>query len=175
MNDYIEEEEQIMSEQDQDAPSISFDTFEEPISNMTLKKPVMVKRDEIIRKALDLLIEHKVGSLVVVEDDGTVAGIVTERDVMLKLALNSELSDKPITEIMTADPLCLHKKDEIAYVLNNMQVGGYRHIPIVDDDDKPISVISIRCVMEYIIDHFPQRVLNMVGDPFRGESQRDGA
>jgi CBS domain-containing protein len=171
----LDEEQQIMSEQDQDAPSFSFDKFDEPISNMTLHKPITVKENEIIKDVVGLLVDNQIGSVLVVDKDGEVTGIVTERDVMMKLALSSEMADKPITAIMTEEPLCLHKDDEIAYVLNNMHVGGYRHIPIVDEHNKPLSVVSIRCVMDYIIDNFPQRVLNMVGEPYRGPSQRDGA
>ncbi len=175
MTDYLEEEQQIMEEQDREAPSFSFETFYEPISKMNLHKPILVKQNQLVKEVVDKLVNNNIGSVVVVDDNEEVVGIVTERDVMLKLALSDKLADKPISEIMTEDPLCLHKEDEIAYVLNNMHVGGYRHIPIVDDNNKPISVVSIRCVMDYIIDHFPQNVLNMVGEPYRGPVQRDGA
>ncbi len=175
MTDYLDEEQQIMKEQDQAAPSFSFETFYETISKMKLAKVVTVKENETIKSIVNTLVTRNIGSIIVVHDDNTVAGILTERDVMLKLALNNDLADHPVSEIMTEEPLCLHKEDEIAYILNNMHVGGYRHIPIVDDNNHPISVVSIRCVMDYIIDHFPQNVLNMVGEPFRGTQQRDGA
>jgi CBS domain-containing protein len=53
-------------------------------------------------------------------------------------------------------------------------VGGFRHVPIVDDLDRPLHVISIRDVLAFVLDGFPQRVLNMPPRPFRGDSERYG-
>lgn len=175
MTDYLDEEQQIMNEQDTAAPSFSFETFYESIDKMKLTKPVIISPNETVKTAVDLLVNKNKGSLMVCNADGSIVGIVTERDVMMKVSLSDKLANEPVAEIMTSDPLCLHREDEIAYILNNMHVGGYRHIPIVDNDDIPIAIVSIRHIMDYIIDHFPQNVLNMVGEPFRGTQQRDGA
>ena len=175
MTDYLDEESKIIEEQNKDAPSFSFESFMEPISTMNLKSVTTLDISVTVKDAVDLLQEKNFGSLLITKNE-KVVGIITERDIMSKVALKGEEVGKlPVSEIMTSDPLTLRKTDEIAYLLNNMHVGGYRHIPIVDADDKPLSIASIRCVMDYVIEHFPAEVMNMVGEPFRGESGRDGA
>ena len=175
MNDYLDEESKIIEEQSKEAPSFSFESFMEPISSMNLKDVTTLDASVTVGEAVALLQKKNFGSAVITTN-GKVSGIITERDIMSKVTLKGEeLTKKSVTEIMTKDPLTLRKTDEIAYLLNNMHVGGYRHIPIVDANDKPISIASIRCVMDYVIEHFPASVMNMVGEPFRGESGRDGA
>ena len=53
----------------------------------------------------------------------------------------------------------------VAYALNKMSVDGYRHIPIVDDDDRAIAVLSIKDIVHFLVEFFPEAVLNLPGDP----------
>ena len=71
--------------------------------------------------------------------------------------------------------LGLMATDMIAYVMNNMHVGGYRHVPIVDENNVPISIVSIKDVMSFILDYFPEEILNITGEPFRGTPFRESA
>lgn len=86
--------------------------------------------------------------------DGTVAGIFTERDILLKLAhCFAEHGNEPISRFMTARPSTLGRKNPVAFGLNRMMVGGYRHIPIVDDGT-PVGVVSVRHVLNYLVENF---------------------
>ena len=82
---------------------------------------------------------------------------------------------RPVKDAMTPEPLSLMPGDMIAYVMNNMHVGGYRHVPIVDENNIPTTVISIKDVMTFILDYFPEHITNIQGEPFRGPSSREGA
>jgi CBS domain-containing protein len=53
---------------------------------------------------------------------------------------------------MTVNPATLRARDKIAFALHRMNVGGFRHIPILDDDDRLIGVISIRDILRYLTD-----------------------
>ena len=64
----------------------------------------------------------------------------------------------------------------IAWVLNKMAIGGFRHVPAVDDDHRPSFVISVRDIVEFLVDFFPDDVLNLPPDfgPPRS-TRREGA
>ena len=54
------------------------------------------------------------------------------------------------------------------------QVGGYRHIPIVDQSDRPVSIVSIKDVVTFLLDYFPAEITNLTGEPYRGPKLREG-
>ena len=119
--------------------------------------------------------KKKIGS-VVLTSNGELSGILTERDLLMKvLGIHDNWSSLKASDVMTAGPQSLQAGDEIAYVLNNMHVGGYRHVPIVDENEKPVGMVSIKDVVSWILDHFPQEITNLTGEPFRGKASREGA
>ena len=117
--------------------------------------------------------EHRVGCVLVVED-ARLVGILTERDLLLKLEQGG--LDQPLRLLMTPEPEVLKADDPIVYALNKMSVGGFRHVPLVDAERRPVGVISVKDIVDYICDFFPNDVLTVPPDPARGEtwSGRDG-
>jgi CBS domain-containing protein len=57
------------------------------------------------------------------------------------------------------------KKGRIAWALNRMHVGGYRHVPIVDKDGLPRGMVSVKDIVDFIVEFFPAEVLNLPPDP----------
>ena len=86
-----------------------------------------------------------------------------------------EYRDRPVREIMTRNPVTLMKTDSIVFVMNKMHVGGYRHIPITDEDGYPLHMISLRHVLNYFFECFPEEIDNLPPDPYRGPASRYGA
>lgn len=103
---------------------------------------------------------------VLVTEDGTprsrLVGIFTERDVVLRII---DRGRNPATiamsEVMTSDPEALQAEARIAWVLNLMSVGGFRHVPVVDSAGRPVAVVSVRDVVQFLVDAFPAEVLNL--------------
>ncbi|MEO8207527.1 MAG: CBS domain-containing protein [Chloroflexota bacterium] len=83
-----------------------------------------------------------------VTENGELAGIFTDRDALLKLA-GRGLEHRPIREFMTADPVVLRHDDPIAVAIHKMAIGGFRHVPIVEDG-RPIAVVSARDIFRHI-------------------------
>ena len=82
----------------------------------------------------------------------------------------------PIGDVMTPDPETLPVKSTVAYALNMMSVGGFRHIPVVDEEHRPAFVVSVRDVVEFLVAAFPREVLNLPTDlGRRSPSAREGA
>ena len=62
---------------------------------------------------------------------------------------------------MTPDPECLTPHDPIAFALNRMVVGGYRHVPLVTADGSPVGILPMRDVIAYIVSFFPTEIFNV--------------
>ncbi|MBL6989956.1 MAG: CBS domain-containing protein [Bacteriovoracaceae bacterium] len=169
---YIDDEIRIMHEQDADPTVLSSNTFKLSIKELGLGPVLTLDISASVAEAVKLLQEKRVGSVLITKN-GQLEGIVTERDLLYKVTgIISDLSKVNVSEIMTQDPVSLMKEDMIAYVMNNMHVGGYRHVPIVDENNKPIHNISIKNILRFILDHFPAAITNITGKPYRGLSKR---
>ena len=154
-----------------------FDTrlLREPASELTPRKPLVFAREDTVTDAMRAMQgEHR--GVVIITHDGTpgtaVCGIFTERDVLFRIVDGGR---NPATlglgEVMTADPECLLETQSISEVLNMMSVGGFRHVPVVDEKGRPVHVISVKDVVQFLVDAFPREILNLGSDR---QSQREG-
>ncbi len=121
------------------------------------RKPISVGPDTTVGETLKLMMARGVGCVVVVEG-GRLLGIFSERDALLRLNVDAvKMADRPISEVMTVNPATLKARDKIAYALHRMNVGGFRHVPILDDDGKLVGVISIRDILPYLTERSAAR------------------
>lgn len=128
---------------------------------LNLKPPVCVPEDSSLESVIKKLADNKIGSVIVTEKSGRLKGIFTERDCVLKiLGKNIDLSKELVTKYMTADPVSEPPDCTIAYALNLMSNGGFRHLPILDADNIPIGVLSVKDVIDYIVSSFVDDLLN---------------
>jgi CBS domain-containing protein len=85
-----------------------------------------------------------------VDADGKLRGILTERDYVRKvIGVEPDFVRLPIADYMTPDPETVRPTDLLAVALQKMDVGGYRHLPVVDDG-RPVGLISVRDVIRHI-------------------------
>lgn len=109
-----------------------------------------VRPDASISELLDVLAEHNVGALVVSEDGETLAGIVSERDVVRKLRGVDKPNEQPVSSIMTAadDLRTCTPADSFAMLMNLMTEHRVRHVPVLEDE-RLIAVVSIGDAVKY--------------------------
>ena len=124
-------------------------------------------------------LQHR-GCVLVTEDgsaDSPLIGIFTERDVLNRIigqGRNPALVR--LDEVMHEDPESLPTTASVAWVLNKMSVGGFRHVPVVDSEGHLAFVISVRDVVQFLVDHFPSEILNLPPDfETPGFRAREGA
>lgn len=124
---------------------------------------VTVRPDDSVEQLLALLGEHRIGALVVSEDGETVAGIVSERDVVWRLAsdgagvLRGSVRDIMTTDVRTCDfevPL-----EDIARTMTEMRV---RHMPVVVEG-KLRAIVSIGDIVKHRIDELQAERDQLVG------------
>ncbi len=173
--DSIAEELQIQEESVRPPSVLSADTFLLPISAICREqKLVTVPPGARIADAIAAMQERRIGAVLVVVDE-KIVGIMTERDVLLKVVgCGLDPAHETVERIMTRNPETLMMNDQLAYLLNTMRVGGFRHVPIVDERGRPLHLISLRDVLAYIVDCFPQEILNIPSRPFRGTPPQYG-
>lgn len=166
--DELEDELEIMSERARERAVLDPEVFEQPLSVLCRQPAVTVNADATVERATALMRERRFGAVLVTEQ-GKLAGIVTERDLMMKVGLDGDTwRRRPVTELMTPNPDALQLDDAVKFVMNQMQVGGYRHVPVVNDQGEPIHVISLRDVARFVMDQFPKLVANIPSRPSRG-------
>jgi len=96
------------------------------------------------------MLAHDVGALLVVDAQGKLLGIFSERDLLTKVAGRAEpCADVPVQDLMTPRPEAVTTTDTMAFALHKMDVGGYRHLPVLHDG-VPIGVISVRDMLRHI-------------------------
>ena len=97
---------------------------------------------ETVTTLLSALAEHNVGALVVVQDSD-VAGIVSERDVVRRLAgRGAEMLASTVADIMSTDVVSCSSKDKVDSVAETMTERRIRHMPVIDDGEL-VGIVSI--------------------------------
>ena len=137
--------------------------LETPISDLPLRDPILISPTASVADAVKSMNDHHTGC-VLVGREGKLIGIFTERDVLTKDFFRLDSHTVTVETVMTRNPETLEPDNSIAFALNKMSVGGYRHIPIVEGD-KPIGVLSVRDVVDFLVDLFPEDVLNLPPTP----------
>jgi len=118
-----------------------------------MKDGIVVDADTSLARCLEILREHKMGSVLVADEHGKLTGIFTERDWILKVAgVVPDLSMAQVSDYMTKDPVRERTDATIAFALNQMSHGGFRHLPIVDEQDMPIGVVSVKDVVDFMVE-----------------------
>lgn len=110
-----------------------------------------VRPEEPVDRALELMAEHNIGALLVMEDD-QLQGIFSERDYARKVNRRGDASlDTPVQEIMTRKVHVIEPDDTLFHAIQLMTDKRFRHLPVVEDE-QVIGVISIGDVVKKIIE-----------------------
>lgn len=142
--------------------ALSSEFLSKSLSVLGPKTPLCVKEKTSIQEVVSLLQKHSVGSVLILDDEGKLSGIFTERDCLLKvIGKEIDLEQASITSVMTKNPETQKLDGTIAYALNLMSLGGFRHIPLVDDDGIPVGIISVKQVVDYLVSSFNQDLLDL--------------
>jgi CBS domain-containing protein len=105
-----------------------------------------------VRQLLQVLAEHRIGAVVVSEDGNSVAGIVSERDIVRALAERGPaVISEPVTAIYTADVHTVDPNAQIEDLMKIMTERRVRHLPVVSDGELK-GIVSIGDVVKRRID-----------------------
>ena len=114
---------------------------------------VTITADKTLLEASYLLAEYNIGAVVVVEKGGTSVGILSERDIVRKMAtFKDEVFKLRVADAMTADVITALPDDDLSHVSGVMTDKRIRHLPIMDDQ-KLVGIVSIGDVVKAQLDH----------------------
>lgn len=122
--------------------------LEGTLAGLRPREAVSVPPSATVAQAARRMREGGLGSALVVED-GRIAGILSERDLVLSVAGLRDPDQVRVSEVMRADPVCLKEDDPVGFAFHHMTVGGYRHLP-VQLDRGAIGMISARDLLRYL-------------------------
>lgn len=125
-------------------------TLRAPIKSLNPAQPICVSPETPVEKVIEIMRDNRIGCVCVVKGHELV-GIFTERDVLKRVFSQSKDLTTKVSEVMTGDPEYLYHDDEIAFALNRMHVGGFRHVPLLGGDGQPVGVISIKDIVGHMM------------------------
>ena len=146
----------------------------DPVMRLQPTSPRMVGRACSVGEAVALMRREQIGC-VLVTDNGSLAGIFTERDLMRRVLAVGKNLDISIDEVMTPKPETVRHRDSIRGAIRLMNGGGHRHLPVVDDENRPVGVVSAKRIVNYLVEHYPAAVYCQPPDPTAHPASAEGA
>jgi CBS domain-containing protein len=132
------------------------------ITTLLPAEPICVPETTTVQDAVAAMLKKRQAGVLVVDGDGRLTGIFTERDVLTRVVgRDLDPGRTTLQAVMTPNPEALSPRDRIAYALNRVSVAGYRTIPLVDENRRPIGVVTATDIIRWLTDLFPEAVLNM--------------
>jgi len=133
-------------------PSSRFEAFliDAPLATVRHHAPLTIAPSASAADAVRQMQSAGVGCLLVEDQYGALRGILSERDLVLKL-VRAPLEGVKVADMMTPDPVVLRADDSVAVAIHKMAVGGFRHIPLMADGHAT-GVVSARDIFAHILD-----------------------
>jgi CBS domain-containing protein len=143
---------------------------------LTPSEPLRATADTKVDEAVAKMVASHRAAVVIVDGEGRLEGIFTERDVLIRvLGEGRDPRQTRLGEVMTRNPESLVPSDRICYAVNRMNLAGYRTIPLVDEGGRPIGIVTVNDVVKWLAEIFPEAVLNLrPGDKLKNPLQVDG-
>jgi len=126
-------------------------TARDLIKNKSVSQILSISPDASVLEAIKMMAEHNVGAVLVESVADKVQGIMTERDVIIKLeAKDRSAADTKVRELMTDKVLYVESTQSVEECMELMNAKGIRHLPVYENGDL-LGLISIRDVLREVI------------------------
>lgn len=132
------------------------------IAVLSPAEPICLSETATVHEAVQTMLARRQAGVLITDARGRLTGIFTERDVLTRV-VGKDLDARrtPLGAVMTRNPDALTAQDRVAYAVHSMGVAGYRTIPLVDPEGRPIGVVTVSDVIRWLANLFPEAVLNM--------------
>jgi len=144
------------------------------IRHLDLAPLVCVDVESSLRDVVNTMQSQRVGCVLVTEN-GKLAGIFTERDLVFKVMGEIVEYSRAVREFMTAWPKTLHPDDSVADAIQLMDEGGYRDIPLVNEEGGLLGRLAVSTIIHFLAENYPQEVLSLPPRPDQTFVEPDGA
>lgn len=149
---------------------------DEQLKVLARRDPLTVRPGTSLRDCVARIHEGGTGdSVFVTERDGTLRGVLTERDMFSQLVGREVDLDQPVETLMKVHPWTLHLDQPVRHAIDLMQTGRYRNVPLVDEAGRLLGVIRPVDVLKYLAEAFPEELLNLPPRPHQRIKESEGA
>ncbi len=143
------------------------------IMALDMAQPVLVDSGCQLREVVQRMRDEDSGCALITRDT-RLAGIFTERDLVVRVFGAANALDQPVADWMTPSPDTVSPTDSIRKAVRLMRRGGFRSVPVVDGDDGVFGCVRHKDILVYLAEHFSAEVLNLPPDPDRIAVEREG-
>lgn len=172
----LDADDDYSSSGDPEERSISPAVFNDTVGVLAPAEPVCLRESATVTEAAHRMLHARQAAVLVVDAGGRLTGIFTERDLLTRV-IGRGLDPKgtALSTVMTPNPEVLTLRDRVAYAVHCMSVAGYRTVPLVDTDRKPVGIVTVSDVIRWLATLFPTTVLNLPpgGDTLKRPGQVD--
>lgn len=172
MSDFDDIELGDVEERSEDVMQLALD---DTIRVLGPAEPICLPASATVSEAIDHMLARRQAGVLIVDADGRLRGIFTERDVLMRVAGQGRDARQTIlADVMTREPEALTVGDRVAYAVHCMSVAGYRTVPLVDADRRPIGIVTVTDIIRWLAGLFPEAVLNLPpGDALKNPHEID--
>ncbi len=148
--------------------------FDVPVSQLEHGALHALPPTASVRSAVELMSRRDCGALVVMEAD-RLLGIFTARDVVQRvLSRGLDLDATPLERVMTAAPEVISESHTLAQALRAITRSRRLHLPLVSARGRPIAMVSMQRILEFVCETFPKEIMNAPLDQGSGVYPIDG-
>ncbi len=125
--------------------------YEDTVADLEPAAAVTVSEETTVREALGIMKDRAIGSVVVVDGEGRLAGLFTERDILALVAdEDAGAADRRVGDLMTRDPETTTRTSTLAEVIHRLTVSELRYLPILDKEGRPVSIFAARDLVDFL-------------------------
>ncbi len=119
--------------------------------DIMVPNPVTISCSATVYEGIKLMANKNIASLIVVDDSGRVLGIVTAKDIVIKvLAKNLDPRAVTMSDIISTPVTIVEPETPLKTIVNMMVGTGHGHIPVVDKSGKPIGIVTVDDVLKLL-------------------------
>jgi CBS domain-containing protein len=125
--------------------------YQDTVADLEPAVAVTVSEETLVREAFGIMKERAIGSVVVVDRDGQLAGLFTEHDILALVAdQEAGAEDRRVGDLMTRDPETTVMDSSLAEVIHRLTVSDLRYLPILDEKGHPVSILAARDLIDFL-------------------------
>jgi len=161
---------------DPEERSITPAVFNDTVGVLGPAQPICLRESATVGDASQRMVQARQAAVLVVDAAGRLSGIFTERDLLTRVVGRGlDPRTTALSAVMTSKPEVLSLRDRVAYAVHCMSVAGYRTVPLVDGESRPVGIVTVSDVIRWLADLFPGTVLNLPpgGDTLKRPGQVD--
>lgn len=133
--------------------------FREKVGDLFTPHPVTVAADMAVHDVIALMQRHQIGA-VLLESRGRLAGIFSERDLVNRY-LGLDIDPKtPVNTLVSNTDVAVQPTDDLNLAIEVMAQHKLRHLPVCNDDQQIVGILSVRDIIDCLAQHYPMEVIN---------------